>query len=190
MRWFGGAFWFVLVIVSGMTNFLVKQGVQNLDNQLTHVRREALDDQKTIHDLTAEWTMLNQPERLADLNNRYVHLVAVSPKQLATGPDSIPLRPVPPPADAELATAAPPPAPELPPERAPAPLPAAAPAPPASGHAPIVPISATQAARGPIQPAPAPTRPPVAPAPVAPTAIAPAPPASLDALFAQVSGRH
>ena len=95
----GGAFWFLLVIATGATNFLVKQTVQDLDDQLTQVRRKTVEDQKKIHDLRADWTFLNQPELLADLNNRYVHLAPMSPKQVVTNLDSIPLRPAPPPED-------------------------------------------------------------------------------------------
>lgn len=176
----GNVFWFVLVIASGMTNFLVKQTVQNLDDRLTRVRRETLDEQKKIHDLTAEWTFLNQPELLADLNSRYIHLVPMSPKQVVTNLAAIPLRPPPPappppaaPQDtpAQIAEAAPPgPAPPVPtaasPPRAPI-VPASATVP---LHAPIVPAAVTAPARAASRPAPH--------------------PASLDALFAQVAGNR
>ncbi len=164
-----GIFWFILVIASGMTNFLVKQTVQKLDDQLTHVRRQTVDEQKKIHDLTAEWTFLNQPELLADLNNRYLHLVPVSPKQVQSSIDNIPLRPALPVAEAAPQIAEAPQAPQ-------------APAPPA--RSPIVPVSATMPVRPAIMPAEAPAPPVRAPAqPAAPTA-------SLDALFAQVAGNH
>ncbi len=84
MSRFSGIFWFVLVIVSGMTNFIVKQTVQGLDDQLNAVRKKTVAEQKAIHELTADWTFLNQPELLADLNNRYVHLTAVAPKQIVS----------------------------------------------------------------------------------------------------------
>jgi hypothetical protein len=164
-----GIFWFILVIASGMTNFLVKQTVQKLDDQLTHVRHQTVDEQKKIHDLTAEWTFLNQPELLADLNNRYLHLVPVSPKQVQTSIDNIPPRPAPPPAEA---------APQI--AEAPQARPPTAPV-----RSPIVPVSATVPVRPAIVPMEAPA-PPVR-APVQPTAT---PAASLDALFAQVAGNH
>jgi hypothetical protein len=168
MSRFGGAFWFVLVIASGVTNFVVKQNVQNLDEQLAHARHKTVDEQKKIHELTADWTFLNQPELLADLNSRHVHLGPLSPKQIESSLEKIPLRPTPPPQDAapQVASAAPPP-PAAPSPTPPAAAPVAAAAPP---RMPIVPVSAT---------IPVPIRTPSAPA---------AHLASLDALFAQAAG--
>ena len=195
-----GVIWFILVIASGMTNFLVKQNVQGLDDQLTAVRKKTIAEQKAIHELTADWTFLNQPELLADLNNRYVHLTAVSPKQVITSLDSIPLRPTPPPTPpqamapqiAEATIASPPPA-------AP-PRPAVAAAPPtqtAPRSAPIVPVAApVPVARQAVPPlsviaeAHAAEQPAAAPtAAAAHPALAPAKPAAtLDGLFAQAAG--
>ena len=182
MKHFGGLFWFLLVIVTGIGNFAVKQTVQNLDDELTNVRRKTVAEQKEIHELWADWTYLNQPEKLADLNNRYVHLVAVSPKQVAASIDSIPLRPAPPaPLDAEPQIAA----------GAASPPPVAAATAPTSS--PIVPAVVTVAEAAPAPPpilhaaatAPAtPARPPI----VHTAATVPARAASLDSIFAQVTG--
>jgi hypothetical protein len=151
-----------------MTNFIVKQNVQGLDDQLNAVRKKTVAEQKAIHELTADWTFLNQPELLTDLNNRYVHLATRSPKQVVTSLDNIPLRPAPSPAlDAapQIAEGSNAPAPTPP-----AKVVAAAPARPA-----IVPVSAV-----------APGRARVASEMVA--SSQPAKPASLTGLFAQVSG--
>jgi hypothetical protein len=164
-----------------MTNFLVKHNVQGLDDQLTAVRKKTVAEQKAIHELTADWTFLNQPELLADLNNRYVHLSPIAPKQVVTSLDEVPLRPTPVPAPeaapqvAALAPPAPPPAPVPMPAPAAAPRPAMAfstTPPPHPSAAPLSVITAAEAA----------TRPPPAPPPQA------AKPASLDGLFAQVAG--
>src|SRR5205823_6782418 len=72
-------------------------------------------EQQEIHILRAEWTALNQPERLAELNRRFLSLAAVAPKQLQRKLEDIPLRPVPQPAEPLIAAA---------PEAAPAPQPA------------------------------------------------------------------
>jgi len=193
----GGAFWFVLVIVSGVTNFVVKQTVQGLDDQLTSVRRQTVAEQKKIHELTADWTYLNQPELLTDLNNRYVHLVQVSPKQVQTSLDNIPLRQ--PPAQTldpapQIAMATSPPAAPVPP----APTAAATLTPPAT--TPVAPLTPPMPAPSPAAPSPAPIVPVSAAAPVhvaAPAASEPTPSrppatapraASLDSLFAQVAG--
>ena len=201
----GGAFWFLLVIATGATNFLVKQTVQGLDDQLTQVRHKTTEDQKKIHDLTADWTFLNQPELLADLNNRYVHLTAMSPKQVVTNLDGIPMRPAPPPQEtappavAEVLAPAPAPVVTSIPIDAPAPTQVAAanPAPQAPARTPAVPLAAPSATHAPAEPlslistahaatvqvAPAPRTQPAAPAatPATPT---------LDGIFAQVAGNR
>jgi hypothetical protein len=210
----GGAFWFILVVASGMTNFLVKQTVQGLDEQLTAVKKKTVAEQKAIHELTADWTFLNQPELLADLNNRYIHLAPVVPRQVIASADTIPLRPTPPPPPepAPMVMLPPPPV-QMPSAPPPAPIiaavadqpthvPAAAavavtpaalsqPAPP---PAPIVPAAVSQPAHIPAPPAAPivpvavsqPVHAPTAPPPAAPPH--PPKPASLDGLFAQVTG--
>jgi hypothetical protein len=170
-----GVFWVVVALLAGATNFTVKHLVQSLDDELGSTRRKTIVEQKQIHDLTAEWTYLNQPELLSDLNRRYIGLAPVSPKQIQHTVDEIPLRPPPPP-EAELPialsdTAA---APDvtLPLAAAPAPVERASAVPPPRA---IVAVAATTVTRA-------------APIPVAgPGAAAPRAP-SLDALFAQVAG--
>ncbi|HML11012.1 MAG TPA: hypothetical protein VK432_09125 [Stellaceae bacterium] len=169
-----GAFWFALVIATGMTNFLVKQNVQALDDQLNQVRRKTAEDQKKIHDLTADWTFLNQPELLADLNNRYVHLAPMSPRQVVASLYAIPMRPAMPLEDIAppLAVAAPPTTPAT--------------APPAT-----VVSTSTSAAGAPlslIASAHAATVTAAASAPTRTQQPAPAAAPSLDGIFAQVSG--
>jgi hypothetical protein len=187
-----GIVWFILVIASGMTNFLVKQNVQGLDDQLSAVRKKTVVEQKAIHELTADWTFLNQPELLADLNNRYVHLAAVAPKQVITSLDSIPLRPAPPPAQSQEA------APQIAEAEPPLPLTITAPRPPAA-VAMSIPVAASPTPIVPIA-SPAPVRQPAAPLAVIASAHAAEPPAaptprpakqaSLDGLFTQVAGER
>jgi len=142
MRRFGGVFWIAIALVAGVANYAVKQTVQGLDDELNNVRRKTLAEQKQIHDLTAEWTYLNRPELLADLNRRYLGLVAIAPKQERVSIDDIPVRPAAPPtATTDLQTAA---------------ATALEPAPPAA--APLVPVAATAPAPTASQPA-APTKP-------------------------------
>jgi hypothetical protein len=207
----GGAFWFILVVVTGMTNFIVKQTVQNLDDQLTAVQRKTIAEQREIHELSADWTFLNQPELLSDLNKRYLGLAPASAKQMVASIDSLPLRPVvaSPDLAPQIAVASPPLAPAMPaatPNTA-AQVAAMIPLEPAAQVAALPtptapPATATQSAEMiPLEPArqaavPAAPRasavPVPSPAPIVRVAAAgpaqPAVPASLDALFAQVSG--
>jgi hypothetical protein len=122
---FASLLWLALVAVTGFATFKVKYAVQDIEEELNKVRRQTIAEQQEIHLLRAEWTALTQPERLADLNRRFLSLAAVAPKQLQRKIDEIPLRPVP---EAEPVIAA-----------APAPEPATAP--PAS-RAEVQPVAA------------------------------------------------
>jgi hypothetical protein len=157
-------FWLGLVLTSFFAMFAVKYGVQNLEDQLAHVRKQTIAEEQETRVLNAEWTYLNQPERLADLNRRFVQLVPISPRQLQQRVEDIPLRPPVETPDAVIAAAPVPSAPRANPAlSAAAPLPVAA--------AAFRPSTAGPAA-----------------APGLPLRLAASTPASLDALIAQISG--
>ncbi len=102
----GTVFWLVLVLAAGFTTFKVKYAVQDIEDELSRTRRQTIAEQQEIRVLTAEWTYLNQPERLAELNRRFLGLAAITAKQLQRSIAEIPLRaPAAPPA---APTAAPP----------------------------------------------------------------------------------
>ena len=203
-------FWTLVVLVAGTANFVVKHTVQRLDDELGSARRKTVAEQKQIHELTAEWTYLNQPELLSTLNRRYVGLVPVAPKQIQRNVDDIPLRPVAPPPASEI-----PLEPEIVAVAVPASAPATnpivpvaatsvagvAPAPAAAPASAVVPVAATAVARAASVPASAPANPIVQVAATSVARVAPPPAAaapisspgrapSLDALFAQVAGER
>jgi hypothetical protein len=89
----GAVFWLVLVLAAGFTTFKVKYAVQDIEDELNRVRRQMIAEQQEIRVLTAEWTYLNQPERLAELNRRFLGLAAITARQLQHGIGEIPLRP-------------------------------------------------------------------------------------------------
>src|SRR5690242_6471649 len=131
---FASLLWLALVAVTGFATFKVKYAVQDIEEELNKARRQTIAEQQEIHVLRAEWTALTQPERLADLNRRFLSLAAVTPKQLQRKIDEIPLRLVPEP---EPVIAA-----------APAPEPAA----PATAVAAATPVAATPVAAAPVPP--------------------------------------
>jgi len=88
----GTVFWLVLVLAAGFTTFKVKYAVQDIEEQLNRARRQTIAEQQETRVLTAEWTYLNQPERLAELNRRFLGLAAISAKQLQRNIEEIPLR--------------------------------------------------------------------------------------------------
>jgi cell division protein FtsL len=128
---FASLLWLALVAVTGFATFKVKYAVQDIEEELNKVRRQTTAEQQEIHVLRAEWTALTQPERLADLNRRFLSLAAVTPKQLQRKIDEIPLRLVPEPEPVIAAAPAPEPA-TMPATAVPAatPVAAAAPVPP------------------------------------------------------------
>jgi len=88
----GAAFWLVLVLIAGFTTFKVKYAVQDIEDELNRARRQTIAEQQETRVLTAEWTYLNQPERLAELNRRFLGLTAITAKQLQRRIEDIPLR--------------------------------------------------------------------------------------------------
>lgn len=71
----------------GVTLFVVKYQVQDLENELVQLNREVTDDRQAIHVLKAEWSHLNEPARLRLLAERYLGLEAVQAKQVGTADD-------------------------------------------------------------------------------------------------------
>lgn len=100
-------FWMTLATAMLFATFAVKYAVQNLENSLDHVRKETAAEQARIHDLRAEWSYLTQPERLAELNQRFLFLAPEAPKQLEQAIADIPFRIAPPPPPDMIAQAAP-----------------------------------------------------------------------------------
>ncbi len=105
----GTVFWVVVVLAAGFTTFKVKYAVQDIEDELNRARKQTIAEQQETRVLTAEWTYLNQPERLAELNRRFLGLAAISTKQLQRSIEEIPLRPPAAPPDA-LVEASPEPA--------------------------------------------------------------------------------
>jgi hypothetical protein len=98
----GAVLWLVLVLAAGFTTFKVKYAIQDTEDQLRRVRRQTIAEQQEIRVLNAEWTYLNQPERLSDLNRRFLGLAAINTRQLQRTIDEIPLRAPPAPPDAAV----------------------------------------------------------------------------------------
>ena len=88
----GTMFWVALVCGAGFAMFAVKYNVQDLEDELVRVKKQAVMAQNEIRVLNAEWTLLNQPERLQELNARFLSLSPASPAQLSRSIADIPLR--------------------------------------------------------------------------------------------------
>jgi len=74
----------LLAIGVGLTLFVVKVQVQDLEEQLTLLNRTLIKDQQKIHVLRAEWSHLNEPARLRELAQRYLDVGPIGSNQIVT----------------------------------------------------------------------------------------------------------
>jgi len=64
----------VLAVSTGLALFVVKYQVQDLEDTLTTINREIADNRQAVHVLKAEWSHLNEPNRLRYLVARHLDL--------------------------------------------------------------------------------------------------------------------
>jgi hypothetical protein len=74
--------WLVLVIAAGFCMFQIKFAVQELEHQLGQTNRDVARAQEQVRVLKAEWSYLNEPGRLSELNRRHLGLAPVAAKQM------------------------------------------------------------------------------------------------------------
>ena len=86
---------FVSLLLAGVISlalFALKDQVQDLEDELVELNRGIFADEEAIHVLKAEWSHLNDPQRLRALARRHLGMKPVTPDQLATIAD-LPPRP-------------------------------------------------------------------------------------------------
>lgn len=64
--------WALLALLAGISLFLLKHDVQTKEDELARLNRKIKADRTAIHVLQAEWTFLNNPDRLRSLAERYL----------------------------------------------------------------------------------------------------------------------
>ena len=64
--------------------FSVKYQVQDLEDELVDLNKSIISERQSIHVLNAEWSHLNNPERLGNLAEKFLGMTPVDPSQLAT----------------------------------------------------------------------------------------------------------
>ncbi|MFZ5790725.1 MAG: cell division protein FtsL [Pseudomonadota bacterium] len=74
--------WLIVVLAAGFCMFQIKFAVQELEHQLGRTNRDIQRAQEQIRVLKAEWSYLNEPGRLSDLNRRYLGLAPVAARQM------------------------------------------------------------------------------------------------------------
>lgn len=60
--------WVLLIVVAGYAMLHVSMEVEGLEDQLSDLNRQAMQEQEAIHVLRAEWSYLNRPDRLSELS--------------------------------------------------------------------------------------------------------------------------
>lgn len=71
-----------LALIAAVGTFVLKHEVQKLEAKLGDVHARIVSDQEALHVLRAEWSYLNQPERLKDLARRHLDLLPLAPGQI------------------------------------------------------------------------------------------------------------
>ena len=74
---------FALSIIAGGTLFGVAFEVSELEDRLIDLNKEITRARNAIHVLRAEWSYLNQPERLEGLSRRYLDLQPLEGNQFS-----------------------------------------------------------------------------------------------------------
>lgn len=87
-----------LAVAAGIGLFHAKHRVQALEAELSGIQQQILRDREAIHVLKAEWSFLNEPDRLAEFARRHLEMAPISGSQFATL-DDIPEKLPPPPAE-------------------------------------------------------------------------------------------
>lgn len=94
--------WVALAGAVGFGLFQLKHEVQALEDEMFRLNRSIVAEQQAVHVLKAEWSYINQPQRLQALAARHLDLQPMKPAQLGSIAD-LPVR-----GDAPTAVAGPP----------------------------------------------------------------------------------
>jgi len=70
----GNIFWIGLALTLGYGLYHLKHEVKALEDELFRLNRQILAEQQAIHVLRAEWSYINQPQRLQSLSQRHLDL--------------------------------------------------------------------------------------------------------------------
>ena len=79
----------LLAISTGFALFVVKYQVQDLEGTLIKINRSISENRQAVHVLKAEWSHLNEPNRLRYLSARYLDLGPLENAQFTRPSDLI-----------------------------------------------------------------------------------------------------
>lgn len=86
----------IAVVIGAATVFDMKMAAERSAERVAELKRKIEDEREAIRLLRAEWSLLNQPQRLQGLVERYsdfLQLQPLEPKQIVSL-DALPVKPV------------------------------------------------------------------------------------------------
>lgn len=75
---------FFLALVIGFVLFKVKYEVVEIEEKISQILRQMKRERETIHILKAEWSHLNEPQRLQKLAEKFLDIRPMKAEQIAT----------------------------------------------------------------------------------------------------------
>ena len=79
--------WLCMALGLGFGVYELKLQVQGLEQRLAGANREILADEEAIHVLKAEWSYLNEPDRIEALARKYLAMVPLTGSQFGSYDD-------------------------------------------------------------------------------------------------------
>lgn len=76
----------ILSLAGGFVLFKVKYEVVSIEEQLAATEQQIAHEKDTIHILKAEWSHLNEPQRLQNLAAKYLDIGPMKTEQIASVP--------------------------------------------------------------------------------------------------------
>jgi hypothetical protein len=73
--------WLLVTSALGFGLYQIKYEVQSQEEQLARINKQILDNEEAIQVLSAEWSYLNRPDRLAEMARRYLEMSPLAPAQ-------------------------------------------------------------------------------------------------------------
>lgn len=74
--------WIALATIAGIGLFFLKYEVKSLERELARTEQRIEENRVAIHVLRAEWSHLNDPERLRRLAEKHLELEPVDPARV------------------------------------------------------------------------------------------------------------
>src|SRR5258707_10053971 len=75
-------FLFILSLLGGGVLFKVKYAVIEVENQLEQIVQQIKREKENIHILKAEWSHLNEPQRLQKLAEKFLEIMPMKTEQI------------------------------------------------------------------------------------------------------------